>query len=110
MANLISDAERDYLESLMDDVHDTFKREIVIFKDAKRVVISTDVNYNFLYNNVSGNFNQTIKQTPQKQTFYARILYGKKQVEQEIDGSVDSQTNLSLPVGHVRIKLKKRNV
>jgi hypothetical protein len=107
MANLISDAERDYLESLMDDVHDTFKREIVIFKDAKRVVISTDVNYNFLYNNVSGNFNQTIKQTPQKQTFYARILYGKKQVEQEIDGSVDSQTNLSLPVGHVRIKLNQ---
>lgn len=105
MANLISNSERTYLESLMDDMHETFSRDIVIIKDAKRIIISTDPNYNYLYNNVSGAFNQTVQNQPQKQTFKARILYGKKQVQENVDGEVDSQTNVDLPAGHVRIKL-----
>lgn len=107
MANLISDTERTYLESLMDDMHDTFARDIVIIKDAKRVIISTDVNYNYLYNNVSGTFNTTVQNQPQKQTFQARILYGKKLLEDNMDGDIDSQTNIDLPAGHVRIKLNQ---
>jgi len=107
MANLISDTERDYLESLMDDMHDTFSRDIVIIKDAQRIIISTDPNYNYLYDNVSGTFNTTIQNQPQKETFKARILYGKKQVEDNIDVGVDSQMNVDLPAGHVRIKLNQ---
>ena len=36
----------------MQDMHDTFARTIFAYKDSKKVIVSTDVNFNYLYNNV----------------------------------------------------------
>jgi hypothetical protein len=54
MGSLISDSDKEAFQSVFDDLHDTFAREIKFIQDAKRVILSTDPNYNYLYNNVRG--------------------------------------------------------
>jgi hypothetical protein len=107
MANLISDEQRAYLESMIDNMHDTFARDIVVNREATKVIISTDPNYNFLYKNVNGDFTKSTKYTAQYKTLKARILYEDKQREQNFDGEVDSQIKVNRPMGQVRIKLNK---
>jgi hypothetical protein len=107
MANLIPESQRGYLKSIIDDIHDTFARDIVVYKDAKRVVISTDPNYNYLYNNVSGEFGTSVENQPQSQTFKARILYEDKQREKNFDGEANSQINVERPIGQVRLKINE---
>jgi hypothetical protein len=50
MASLVSDSEKLLLSSEFNDLHDTFSRLVTVYKTPKRVVISSDSNYNFLYN------------------------------------------------------------
>ena len=107
MANLIPEPQRTLLKSVIDDIHDTFARDIIVYKEAKRVIISTDSNYNYLYNNVSGEFGTSVQNQPQSQTFKARILYEDKQREKNFDGEVDSQINVQRPIGQVRIKINE---
>ena len=73
------------------------------------MIISTDSNYNYLYNNVSGEFGTSVQNQPQSQTFKARILYEDKQREKNFDGEVDSQINVQRPIGQVRIKSTKKD-
>ena len=54
MGSLINDVLKAQMESAMDDVHDTFARDVVCIKEANKVIMSTDPNYNYLYKNVRG--------------------------------------------------------
>jgi len=105
MANYISADQRTYLEGIIDNMHDTFSRDIVVCREATKVIISTDPNYNFLYKNVNGDFTKSTSFTPQSKTLKARILYEDKQREQNFDGEVNSQIKVNRPMGQVRIKL-----
>ena len=49
MGSLISDSDKEAFESVFNDMHDTFAREIKFIKEAQRVILSTDPNYNYLY-------------------------------------------------------------
>ena len=52
MTDLISSSDKEAYESVFNDIHDTFSREITIFKKAQKVFISTDNTYNALYSRV----------------------------------------------------------
>ena len=92
MPSLISDAEKLLLGNEFNDLHDTFSRPVTVYKTPERVVISTDSNYNFLYNDqeaievtyvpISGQFDCRIEwQDPSK-------LMGWPEIREEIRGNI----------------------
>ena len=104
--SLIGDAAKKKLASHFNDLHDTFARDIVVYKEAQKVVISTDPNYNYIYNNTGGA--TSVQNIPQKQTFKARILYDDNR-DTEYFGEFGSSTKIKRvdSASRVRIKLKK---
>ena len=54
MSSYLNSSQKEVFESVMQNMHDTFARTIFAYKDSKKVIVSTDVNFNFLYNNVKG--------------------------------------------------------
>ena len=73
MSSFLSDAQKLALSQQFNKLHDTFARDIVVYKDAKRVIINTDPNYNYLYNQTGGT--ESVQNVPQKQIFKVRIQY-----------------------------------
>lgn len=103
MPSYFNSSEKEALESVMQNMHDTFARTIFAFKESKKVIVSTDPNFNYLYNNVKG-----VKQTIHRSQFKAikaRVLYMDKQQEISFDADVGSQVKLHHDVGEIRIKL-----
>jgi hypothetical protein len=49
MASLVSQAEKNSYAGVFKGLHDTFSRPLVIFKTPKRTIMSTDMSYNFIY-------------------------------------------------------------
>jgi len=82
-------------------MHDTFARTIYAYKEAQKIIVSTDPNFNCLYNNVKG-VSQIVRKS-QFQTLNARILYVDKNMEEMYN--VDTQIKVVRDIGEVRIKL-----
>ena len=103
--NLISASERVALNATMEDIHETFAREITVFKEASQIVIITDPNFNQLYN-TAGQTTSYVN-TPVYKTFKVRIQYnddiGKKYWS---ESGLASQIKLEAVVGSVRIKIR----
>jgi hypothetical protein len=103
MAGFLSENQKTNIKSIIDQIHDTFSREITVFKIGQRTVISSSANYNALYRQQSSN----TETTEVSQTFQARIKY----VEMSETFLQDSQSNSSgqdkiiLPAGTVKIKV-----
>jgi len=106
MGSLISDSDKERFQAVFEDLHDTFARNIKFIKDAKRVILSTDPNYNYLYNNVRGNI-ASVKYKITEKTFKARILYIGRQNEDIFDGDTGAQIKVDKHIGEVRIKVGK---
>lgn len=105
MASYISDAQKALFEGVMSDIHETFARSVIAYKDSKRVIISTNADYNYLYRNVKGDATKSIINQVQFQTFKARVLYEDKQREELVDGEARSTIKVQRPVGEVRLKV-----
>ena len=92
MPSLISNAEKSLLANEFNDLHDTFSRLVTVYKTPERVVISSDNNYNFLYNDqesievtyipISGQFDCRIEwQDPSE-------MMGWGEIREEIRGNL----------------------
>jgi hypothetical protein len=92
MASLISNAEKSLLANEFNDLHDTFARPVIAWKTPERVIVSSDPNYNFLYNEqesievtyipVSGQFDCRIEwQDPSK-------IMGWPEIREEVRGNI----------------------
>jgi len=103
MASFLSGAQKAEYEAVMQNMHDTFSRTIYAYKDSQKVIVSTDVNFNYLYNNVKG-VSQVVRKS-QFKAISARVLYMDKQKEVMFDSEVDSQIKVQHDIGEVRIKL-----
>lgn len=103
MGSLFTAAQKAEYEAVMQQLHEEFSRSIFAYKDSKKVIISTDPNFNFLYNNVKG-VSQTINKT-QFRVIPARVMYMDKQTEVNFDSEVSSQIKVSHDIGEVRVKL-----
>ena len=103
MSSYLNSQQKAAYEAVMQNMHDTFARTIYAYKDSKKVIVSTDPNFNFLYNNSKG-VSTTLRQT-QFKSLAARVLYMDKQNEITFDSQVNSQIKVSHDIGEVRIKL-----
>ena len=86
MGSLISDSDKSELEKVINSMHDTFAREIYAYKEAKKVIVSSN-KFHGLYSNVQGE--QKVENVPQYQTFKARIYYADKQSEENDQAGYD---------------------
>ena len=89
----------------MANMHDTFARSVIAYKDSKKVIISTNADYNYLYRNVKGDATKSITNQVQFKTFKARVLYEDKQREELVDGEAKSTIKVQRAVGEVRLKV-----
>ena len=98
MGDLFTAAEKEEIAANLLHLHDTFGRDIVVYKEAQKVVISTDPNYNYLYGNSGAT--TSVSNVPVKKIFKARIRYDldNKNLISNVGSNETSQ---------VRIKLKK---
>ena len=85
------------------DLHDTFSREITVYKNAKRIAIASSPSFNAIYG-TSGATNTSEYQTV-SQTFLARIYYLKMDEEflSNSSAGADSQSKIIMPNGSVKI-------
>jgi len=104
MGSLINDSDKEAFQSVFTDIHDTFARDIKFIQDAKRVILSTDPNYNYLYNNVRGQV-ASVSYKVTEAIFKARIMYVGRQNEDVFDGETSAQIKVEKHVGEVRIKV-----
>ena len=101
--NLVPDEMRGKIRAALEDVHETFSRDIVIFKRKTEAFVSSNSStYNALYARLK-NEQKTLGKVTQT-TVKARIDYVDRQEKSTISG-VNAQVNLSLPDGSVRLKV-----
>lgn len=106
MAGFLSENQKNNIKSIIDQIHDTFAREITVFKIGQRTAIASSPTYNALYRQQSSNSSTT----EVSQTFSARIKYVEMNEELLQDSSSNSsysagQDKIILPAGTVKIKV-----
>jgi len=108
MTSFISDFAKQAFAKQFEHLHDTFARDIVVYKEAQKVVINTDLNYNYIYNNTGSA--PSVQNVPQKFVFKARILYDDNR-DTEYFGEFGTSTKVKRVDSNsrVRIKLKKED-
>jgi len=106
MTDFFSAEEKESIAENLLNLHDTFGRDIIVYKEAKKVIISTDPNYNYLYGN-SGKSTPSVQNVPVKKVFKARIRYDTdRTLEQFGEAGTQIKVNRPDPSSVVRIKLK----
>lgn len=107
MSSFISQSQKGGLEAAFSNLHDTFGRDIAIYKNGTQITISTNPNNDFIWESAPTNDEVVI--IPVSGVFKARILYGKIQNRTQFNSSTQGkgtdQVNIELDVGDVRIKL-----
>lgn len=108
MTSFLPDDQKKTLAEQFNNLHDTFAREIVVYKEAQKVVINTDPNYNYIYNQTGGT--TSVQNVPQKKIMKARILYDDNR-DIEYFGEFASSTKIKRvnSSSRVRIKLSKED-
>lgn len=103
MPSLINQNLMNRVSLRLADLHDTFSREITVYKNAKRVAIASSPSFNAIYG-TSGATNTSEYQTV-SQTFSARIYYIKMDEEflSNSSADTDSQSKIIMPNGSVKI-------
>ena len=103
--SFLSQAQKNIVDNLVDNIHQTFSQEITAFQVDKKSALTGNPNYNSAYR-VN---HQQVASTERSLTFNARIRYVKagEEIFDHKDGSeLTSITNrIILPVGSVKIKV-----
>ena len=100
MAGFLSENQKTNIKSIIDQIHDTFAREITVFKIGQRTVIASSPTYNALYKKQSSNTTST----EVSQTFQARIKYVDMN-EELLKNPNPGQDKIIMPTGVVKIKV-----
>lgn len=101
--DLIGPAGKIYLEGVIDNIHDTFKRPLWALKENEVTIISTNPTFNSIYKTVADNSQDNKTEQLVKQDFYCRIFY-YNQFNRPININDSSVLGLETTVGRVRIK------
>lgn len=104
--SLISDAQKTTIKAIIDDIHETFARTITVFEEGERVIIaaspSTLATYNGIYGKRAGG-ESSVTRNVVSHSIKARIKYIDAKDESLADGQINSQLDISLINGSVRI-------
>jgi hypothetical protein len=99
MASLITSGEAAALTGIFSDIFDTFKRNVVIWKEPIRTVATINDSFLYGYDYPSNPVNYT--NTPVSGIFEAVVKYNDN-----MDNKYDADVNSYFPEGYVRIKVK----
>tara|TARA_E500000318_G_scaffold109916_3_gene124053 strand:- start:261 stop:719 length:459 start_codon:yes stop_codon:yes gene_type:complete len=100
--SLISDAQKTTIKAIIDDIHETFARTITVYEEGERVLIAASSTYNGIYGKTEGG-NSSVSRTVVSHALKARIKYIDAKEEMLADGQINSQLDISLINGSVRI-------
>lgn len=103
MPSLLSEVEKNNLTPLLEDLFDTFARDIIVHKEPKKVILNQSTNSLIGYEDDSNQDNFTY--IPEQQTFKAKIKYENAQ-DIEAARTLEGFPNL-LTQGIVKIKVRK---
>ena len=104
MASFLTPSQKTAVADVFDNMHDTFKRDIIIYQQSTSIWVATNDTYNALYQRLANA--STTRTEVTSTTVGARILYVDRQVERDI-GGVQAQINVPFSDGIVRIKIEK---
>lgn len=107
MPSLISEFRQNSIEAVLQNLHDTFSKEITVYKNAQGICVSSSPTYNSIYGDKGPT--QSIEYETISKTFMARIYFVKSDQEffyngRGLNGSNDK---LILPQGFVKIIVDK---
>jgi hypothetical protein len=100
MASLLSAAKQTAINNIFVNLHDTFSRDIVVYKNAKKSVSISNSQFNGIYGN-AGKTTSIVNQEV-SQTFQARIYYTDLKEEILSDSNAPA-SKIILPQGSVKI-------
>tara|TARA_B100000287_G_C20636750_1_gene781933 strand:+ start:19 stop:468 length:450 start_codon:yes stop_codon:yes gene_type:complete len=100
MASLLTSTETSNLVSILGDVFDTFKRDVVIHKSPKKVISQINESQLFGYGEAANPVNYTY--TPQSGVYSAKISYIENKANEYVQ---DFQSNIDTNL--VRMKVQK---
>ena len=91
MSSLVSNQEKLAWANEFNNIHDTFARDVIVWKTPDRVIISSDSNYNFLYNDQEA---LEVNYTPVSGIFQCRVQWqdpsktmGWPEIREEVPGN-----------------------
>ena len=99
--SLISDSQKNQIKAIIDDIHETFARNITVFEEGEKVLISASSEYNAIYGRARTG--STTTKTVVSHTIKARIKYIDAQEETLSNSSIDFQSDIEIINGSVRI-------
>ena len=100
MASLLNETEKNNLTPLIEDLFDTFARDIIIHKEPQKKIIQ--INNQSLVGYDETSIIENIEYIPESRTFKAKIKY---QNDQDTDEMKDLKNTISQ--GIVKIKVRK---
>jgi hypothetical protein len=105
MTSLLSGTQKSSIHAVLDRIHDTFVREITIYKSNEEILIDTGNGTENPFYNVPKSEQDQIETIQTS----ARILYETDQKRVGMADGIgnDDGSNLSFPTGRVRLKLSK---
>jgi len=100
MADLLSSTDKEFFSSVMGDIFDTFKREIIVHKEPQKIV--TNVNVDGYHGYGESSNKENISYIPVSKSFYAMVSYKDNQ-----GFDSDVSTGIEFSKGVVRIKVEQ---
>lgn len=104
--SLISQSQKNTIKAIIDDIHETFARNITVYEEGEKVLISASSQFNGIYGR-SASGKKTTQKTVVSHTVKARIKYINANERNITDGEIRSQIGIETINGLVRITVDK---
>ena len=100
--SFISDSQKTSIQSIIDDIHETFARTITVYEEGERVLIAASATYNGIYGKTNTG-SSSVSRTVVSHSIKARIKYINAEGENLSDSQIGSQLDIELINGSVRL-------
>ncbi len=104
MAGFLSDSQITKISGVFETLHTTFARDVTIYKNPKKTVVSTSPRYSPIYGRRDTGSTSSVTYETVSGVFPARIYYISS--DEQYLGS-DGQNKIILPAGSAKITVKK---
>jgi len=102
--SFITDSYKNIIKTAIDNLHETFGRNITVYEEGRKVLIAASSEYNGIYGRTdSGSASTSVSVV--SHTIKARIHYINAKSKNFADGNVDSQLDLDLIEGSVQLQV-----
>ena len=100
--SLISDSQKDTIKAIIDDIHETFARNITVYEEGEKILIAASSQFNGIYGRTSSG-SETTKNVVVAHTLNARIKYIDAKEISVSDAKIKSELGINIIDGSVRI-------